>query len=148
MMRGIFAGVLLILVAASPASGQDGPFGQWVTEGGLSRIEVFDCGGKICGRIVLLEEPLEDDGRPKVDDENQDEALRGRPLMGLQLIAGFAAARHNIWTGGTIYNPQDGKTYASTMELVDENTLRVRGYVLLPLFGKTQTWARYTPQVP
>ena len=139
------ATLVLGLFFAASASAQGTPFGIWVTEGGLSRIEVFDCAGQVCGEFVWLEEPNEEDGTPKVDGQNPDEALRGRPLMSLQLIEGFTVRGPTAWAGGTIYDPKSGNTYSSTMELQDENTLVVRGYVLLPIFGRSQTWTRYIP---
>ena len=147
MKKPVTAAVTVImgLLFATGALAQGTPFGVWVTEGGLSRIEVFDCAGQVCGKFVWLEEPNEEDGTPKVDDENPDEALQSRPLMGLQLLAGFTVSGPTAWTGGTIYDPQSGNTYSSTMDLEDENTLVVRGYVLLPIFGRSQTWTRYVP---
>ncbi len=136
---------LLVFGFGGSAAAQGIPFGQWVTEGGKSRVEVFDCAGQVCGKIVWLEEPNEEDGTPKIDDENPDQALRARPLMGLRMIEGFVAIGPTNWAQGTIYNPEDGKSYASTMKLVDDQTLTVRGYVLLPLFGKSQTWTRFSP---
>ena len=137
--------VAIVLLAAPAAWAQDNsPLGQWITDGGLSRVEVYACGAELCGRIVWLKEPNEEDGTPKVDDENENEALRGRPLMGLDLIAGFVPdGRPGRWLNGNIYNPEDGKTYQCTMRLEDADTLVVRGYVLVPIFGRTQTWTRF-----
>ncbi|MDA0654028.1 MAG: DUF2147 domain-containing protein [Proteobacteria bacterium] len=130
--------------AAQEPEARDAALGQWITEGGLSRVEVYGCGDALCGRIVWLEEPLETDGTPKVDDENEDEALRARPLMGLEIIAGFEPdGRPGRWRNGTIYNPEDGKTYRCMMRLADDGTLIVRGYVLLPILGRSQTWTRH-----
>ena len=145
-----FAAVTAVLVAlvfggGVPALAQDGPLGLWVTEGDRSRIDVHDCDGRICGAIVWLAEPLDEDGAEKLDMNNEDESLRGRPLMGLPLIEAFVADGENRWSDGRIYNPEDGETYQATMRLTDANTLEVRGYVLLPLFGKTRTWTRYVP---
>ena len=134
----------LLLSAPGAWAEDNSPLGEWITDGGLSRVEVYACGAELCGRIVWLQEPNEENGTPKIDDENENEALRGRALMGLDLIAGFVAdGRPGRWKNGTIYNPEDGKTYLCTMRLEDTDTLVVRGYVLLPLFGRTQTWARY-----
>jgi len=137
--------VSIVLFAAPTAWAQDdSPFGQWVTDGGLSRVELYACGAELCGRIVWLQEPLEENGTPKVDDKNENEALRSRALMGLNLIVGFVPnGRPGRWKNGTIYNPEDGKTYQCIMRLEDTNTIVVRGYVLLPIFGRTQTWTRY-----
>jgi uncharacterized protein (DUF2147 family) len=46
------------------------------------------------------------------------------------------------WEGGSIYDPEHGKTYACTMMLTDPNTLRVHGYVGVAMFGRTQIWTR------
>jgi uncharacterized protein (DUF2147 family) len=141
----IVATVTLGLMFASAAMAQATVFGIWVTENELARIEIFDCGGQVCGKFVWFEEPNEEDGTPKVDDENPDEALQTRPLMGLQLLEGFDASGPTAWSGGTIYDPLSGNTYSSTMEMRDDNTLKVRGYVLLPILGRSQTWTRYLP---
>jgi uncharacterized protein (DUF2147 family) len=68
--------------------------------------------------------------------------LRGQPLCGLELIGGFRNASPGIWSGGSIYNPKEGQTYFASMKLRDDGTLKLRGYVLLPLFGKSQIWTR------
>ena len=133
------------LMFASAAIAQGTAFGTWVTEGGLSRIEIFDCDGQVCGKLVWFEEPNEEDGTPKIDDENPDETMQSRPLMGLQFLQGFDPSGPTAWGGGTIYDAESGKTYSSTIELTDDNTIEVRGYVLLPIFGRSQTWTRYTP---
>lgn len=57
--------------------------GQWITEGGLSRVEVYGCGDALCGRIVWLAEPLEADGTPKGDDDTLD----GRGYVPLAIFA-------------------------------------------------------------
>ncbi|MDP6689178.1 MAG: DUF2147 domain-containing protein, partial [Alphaproteobacteria bacterium] len=54
----------------------------------------------------------------------------------------MAGEEANVWNDGTIYNPEDGEIYSCTMTLVDGRTLKVRGDVGLPLFGKTQVWTR------
>ena len=126
-----------------PAALAAEPVGLWLTEGGKSRVEIAPCGDKLCGTIVWLKEPLDDAGKEKVDANNPDEALRSRKLLGLPLLNGFVrASEDGVWENGTIYNPEDGKTYRSKMTLKDADTLKVRGYVGIPLFGKTQIWTR------
>lgn len=141
----ILSALLLLAASAAPALAQEsGPVGRWLTEGGKSQVEVARCGDKLCGRIVWLNEPLDETGKPKTDKNNPAEAERSRPILGLQLLAGFikSAEAGDRWEDGTIYNPEDGKVYKCTLTLQDANTLKVRGYVGLPLFGKTQVWTR------
>ena len=73
-----------------------------------------------------------------------DEALRARPIVGLPLLAGFKpeAGRPGHWAGGTIYDPESGKTYNGTITLQPDGGLSVRGYVGMPMFGRTVVWTR------
>lgn len=82
-------------------------------------------------------------GKTKVDVLNPNETARTRPIQGLELIAGFKPDGSNAWGGATIYNPEDGKTYICKATLSkDGRTLKVRGYVGVPMLGRTQTWTR------
>ena len=116
------------------------PAGVWDT--GESHVDIYECGALLCGRIIALDEPLDADGKEKTDGNNPDPALRSRPIIGMDLIAGFSRKSDREWTGGTIYDPRDGKTYKCRMSVQDDGTLEVRGYVGLPLFGKTVVWTR------
>ena len=117
-------------------------FGFWLVENQRAIIEIVPCGDRACGNIVWLLEPLDDTGQPKIDHNNIDEELRRRPLCGIALIGKFRNTGSGIWSGGSIYSPRDGQTYSAAMELGDDNTLKLRGYLLLPLFGQTQVWTR------
>ena len=131
------ATALLLCAAAARA---DTPLGLWDT--GESHIEIYNCGEQLCGRIAALDEPLDADGNPKTDTENPDASLKGRPLLGMDLVAGFSRKSDKRWVGGTIYDPRDGKTYKCKMTLKKDGRLEVRGYVGVALFGKTVVWTR------
>ena len=130
------AALLLYTVAAEAET----PIGMWDT--GESHIEIYNCGERLCGRIAALDEPLDEQGNPKIDDKNPDPSLKGRSLLGMDLVAGFSRKSDRRWVGGTIYDPRDGKTYKCKMNLQKDGTLKVRGYVGVSLFGKTVVWTR------
>lgn len=133
--------LLLLAATAFWSAGVQAATGLWATEGGKSHVEIAPCGEKLCGSIVWLKEPLDDEGAAKTDKNNPDEALRDRPIVGLPLLAGFVPGEAaNEWVDGTIYNPEDGETYSCTMTLQSDGSLKVRGYVGLPIFGKSQIW--------
>ncbi|MEP7196661.1 MAG: DUF2147 domain-containing protein [Saprospiraceae bacterium] len=46
------------------------------------------------------------------------------------------------WSGGQIVDPKNGKVYSCVISLESQNRLKVRGYVGLSLFGRTQVWER------
>ena len=129
----------LVLFLAGPVRA-DTPIGIWET--GESHVEIYRCGEMFCGRIVALDEPLDKDGRRKTDRNNPDPVLRSRPLIGLDLIIGFTREGDDEWAGGTIYDPRNGKTYKCRMSLQEDGSLKVRGYVAIPLFGRTVVWTR------
>lgn len=149
----LLAGLLLLALpaAAQPA---DSVTGLWLTEegdkGGRARVEITRTDdGTFRGEIVWLEEPefppgSEHAGEPKRDLENPDPALRDRPVLGLPILEGFTYEGDGTWSGGTIYDPANGKTYKAKLSLdgAGDDTLDVRGYVGVPLFGRTTTWKR------
>ncbi len=96
----------------------------------------------MCGTIISLREPLDEAGRPKTDKRNRDTTLRGRLIVGLRILQNFVRLGPKRWGEGTIYNPEDGDTYKCTLSLNEPDTLTVRGYIGIPLFGKTQIWHR------
>jgi uncharacterized protein (DUF2147 family) len=144
-LRPLAWAATLALVATVPAAAQaPSPLGRWLTDGGKSHVEIYACAPHLCGRIVWLREPANPDGKPKVDRHNPDAAKRNQPIVGLVMLWGFKPAdgERGVWDNGRIYNPEDGDTYRSTLTLDGNGTLRVRGYVGVPLLGKTQVWSR------
>lgn len=148
MRKGLLAAMIASLTAPVAAQAQDDPvFGLWRSESGAAVIEIAPCGAQACGTIVSLSEPTFEDGSPKTDRRNPDEALRDRPVCGMRLMAGFDREGPGAWEGGEIYSAEDGKTYSAEMT-VDGDRLRLRGYVGVPLFGATQVWTRVAQAAP
>ena len=135
--KAFVAGGLLLVTSSILAADI---VGLW--DAGESHVEIYSCGDLLCGRIAELDEPLDKEGKPKLDDNNPDPALRSRTILGMDLIAGFSRAGKRKWEDGTIYDPRDGKTYKCVMKLQRDGTLKVRGYVGVPLLGKTVVWTR------
>ncbi len=138
---------LLCMICTSAFSGVSGDpreqiIGKWTTAGGRSRIHIFRTGDEYRGTIVWIRDSLRA-GKPVMDDKNADEALRNRPLLGMPFLTGFAYDEDGVWKGGTIYDPESGKTYRAKITLVDEKTLELRGYIGIPLLGRTETWTRF-----
>jgi uncharacterized protein (DUF2147 family) len=44
---------------------------------------------------------------------------------------------------GHVYNPRDGKTYRMKVEVIDKETVKIRGYMGISLLGQNQIWKRY-----
>jgi uncharacterized protein (DUF2147 family) len=143
--------LVLALVASAAMADGDGILGVWATEpdGNQAHIEISKVDGLYEGRVVWLEEPVyaeaegpEWAGKAKVDRENPDPELRSRPAIGLRLMEGFRYSGGNLWHKGTIYDPENGKTYKCKMTLSDDGVLKVRGFIGMSLLGRTTEWTR------
>ncbi|MBC8110991.1 MAG: DUF2147 domain-containing protein, partial [Verrucomicrobia bacterium] len=75
-----------------------------------------------------------------------DEKLKNRPLLGLVNLHSFIYAKKNFWDKGNIYDPENGNDYNCEITMTDENTLEVRGFIGVSLFGRTDVWKRQTKQ--
>lgn len=138
MKRAFFGGVLAAAcLASSPLLAGD-VTGLWQTPTKSGQVEISKCGASLCGRLVSSEGIKADPGL--TDKNNSDAALRGRRLKGLTILTGFSGGPKE-WTGGSIYNADDGRTYSASITLVNDDTLKLRGCVIAPLC-KTQTWTR------
>ena len=73
---------------------------------------------------------------------------KNQPVLGLRLIQN--AKRDGLsYEGGTILNPRNGSQYSARLTLSSDNqTLTVRGYLGLTLFGQSQTWTRLSETDP
>jgi len=147
---GIVAtGMTLLLFSIVHAQTQDAIVGKWWNQEKEAQIEIYSCGGKYCGKIVWMKEPNYPatdpkgmGGQPRVDRENPDPAKKERPILGLNLVWGFTYSGGNLWEGGQIYDPREGKTYKCKMTLENPDHLKVRGFIGVSLIGKTNNWTR------
>lgn len=117
---------LPVQAVAAPAS----PLGRWLTEDRGGVIEIRPCGATLCGYITGLSE------WPANGDVKRD--WQGRPQCHSTLLAGLRLESDGRWHG-TVTNPEDGRTYSAEV-WVPDGTLRLRGYIGLPLLGSTQLW--------
>lgn len=123
------------------------PVGRWYAEGGAAEVEIRACGERLCGHVAWLRAPFDENGCTMRDAHNPDPALRRRPLVGLPILADLRPAGDGgVWSDGTIYDPTSGRTYRCTVELAADDRLRVRGYLGVPLLGRTTTWIRVGTQ--
>lgn len=121
------AAIGLVLAAGSGWAG-DGATGTWRLSNGKVTVRVSPCGPSLCGRVVALRKAHDDKGRPRLDKENPNPALRTRPVIGLTILSNMRSSGQGAWAG-TIYNPDDGNTYSSQMQLLSPSTMRVNGCV-------------------
>jgi uncharacterized protein (DUF2147 family) len=117
------------------------PMGVWLIDG-KAAVQVFDCAGLLCGRIVWLLVPRDPRGQLLNDEKNPVLALRMRPLCGPTIIWGLHPAGPDRWQAGWFYNPDDGKTYRLSALLKSADVFVTRIYSGIPILGKTKTLLR------
>lgn len=119
------------------------PFGTWKTiddETGKPKsiVELWEDKGELKGRIVKLLNPSE----PNPVCDECSGSKKNKPIEGLEFVWGLKKD-DDIWTGGKILDPANGKEYKANIEVVDGgNKLEVRGYIGFALIGRTQVWVK------
>ena len=133
---------LLIFLLSGPVAGAQADVeGRWLSGDGEGWIRISIVGDSLIG--VIAGSPTTPPGEaPRRDDLNPDPALRERFLDGLTIMSGFRYDGDGKWSGGTIYDPNSGKTYKCTLRQIDIDTLKVRGYIGISLIGRNDTWTR------
>src|SRR5215813_5551052 len=101
-----------------------GPTGVWIDHTGRGAVEITECAGALCGRIVWLKD------------------AGNKSVCGKQIIGSARRSSVGTWDGGWIYDPDRDTRYSVELKLLDANKLRVMGYMGSKLFSETYTWKR------
>lgn len=117
--------------------------GTWLSADKDLKVEIFNRNGHYFGKVVwfacLQTTPNMDDFK---DTENPDPKLRTRKWLGMEVVENLTYNKESSWENGTIYDPNSGRKYSSVVRLKDNNTLVVRGYWGIELFGKSLDFKR------
>jgi uncharacterized protein (DUF2147 family) len=133
--------VLLLIFCYNQPAFCEVPEGTWMFANRVG-VQVFDCSGQLCGRIVWLLRPRTPTGQPDLDIRNPDPSLRQRHLCGLTIIWGLRPGPPDHWTGGRLYDPKDGVTYDVNAELTTPTKISARIYRGAPVLGRTEILIR------
>ena len=131
------------LVAGRAEAARPDIAGRWATQGLGSIVEFRPCTGApdtMCGRILWLWDAADAAGKRRADVHNPDRALRSRPLIGVEIVRGLRETSPGVWTEGSVYNPDDGRTYTGAVK-VRNGRLELRGCAL-NVICQTQVWRR------
>ena len=135
----------VLVLAGTAAWAQSSPAGLWRTidddgKTEKSHVRIAESGGTLSGRIEKIADPSKQSARCA----ECEGARKDQPVLGMTIIEGVRrASGADHWDGGTILDPNNGKVYKVRMTLKDGGrALEVRGYVGMPLLGRSQTWQR------
>lgn len=146
-MKRIVSGLLTLTIGtllstATLAASLNGSQWQTVDEKTNEKkaiVQLTESNGQMSGKIIKVLNPA--DAKEKCTKCSG--ALKNQPIQGLNFLTGFKASGDNQWTDGKLVDPESGKTYSGKVTLSDNGqTLKLRGYVGSPVFGRSQTWSR------
>jgi uncharacterized protein (DUF2147 family) len=134
----------LLLAAAAPlALAQATPAGLWKTiddetREAKSHVRFVEAGGNLVGKIEKLLDP----GKQDAKCDKCSDARKDQPVLGMTIVEGVKKnAAEPYWDGGTILDPNNGKTYKVRLTPQDGGKLlEVRGFI--GPFYRNQTWTR------
>jgi|SRR6185369_3908536 len=136
-MQMNMAHVISAIALAGGLASTQSANGFWITADRTALVRIAPCGPKLCGTISrVLKQGSE---VPNADVNNPQPNLRSRPLVGLQVLSGFAS-RGLGWAGGRAYDPKSGRSYKAELTPNSDGTLTVTGCVLF--ICRSQTWRR------
>jgi len=137
--------IATLALLAGIANAQSTPVGVWktiddATKKEKSLIRLTESGGVVTGKLEKFLDPdtKADAACDKCTDDRKD-----KPIMGMTLVrnAKQAADDKEVWEGGDILDPNNGKVYKLRLKPLDGGkTMEVRGYI--GPFFRNQTWIR------
>ncbi|MBV7537919.1 DUF2147 domain-containing protein [Duganella sp. sic0402] len=103
-------------------------------------IRITETNGVLEGKIEQLFRAPGEDQNPKCD--KCEGARKDQPIIGMTILSNLKKDGEE-YSGGQILDPNNGKVYKSKLQLADGGKkLNVRGYIGMPMLGRSQTWVR------
>ncbi len=111
------------MVAGTGAWAAEGPLGIWYDHTGRGAVEITDCNGALCGKVVWLQ-----------DQKN----AKG---CGLQILGNVKPMGDGTFDEGWIYDPDKDAKF--DVELVPQgDKMKVVGYAGVKFLSQTFVWTR------
>ena len=131
---GVAAAISIGFLAPAAMAAEMGAkaVGTWKTPKG-SVIRITGGKGSIVGTIVSVKD------NSRRDSKNPNKAKRSRKLPGIRMF-NLRKNGASAWKG-SLYNTEDGKTYAGHVKVLSANKIKLSGCVA-SIFCKSQTWNR------
>jgi len=131
-------------VSAAAFAQSMSPVGLWqtiddTTKKPKSLIRITEKDGAISGMVEKIVDPAKQDS--KCEECASDDPRKGKPVIGMTILAGLKKDGDNVYSGGRILDPNNGKDYNAKVTVIEEGKkLEMRGSFLF--IGRTQTWIR------
>jgi len=141
MKKNLLIVTFLFLMSGFLSAQADDITGIWVPAKGTSQVRIYKAtNGKYSGRVEWKKED-----KDELDVNNPEPGLRKNKIMGLVILKDFVYnSEKKQWENGTVYDPDNGKTYDCYMWFDgDRNKMTLKGYVLgMKFIGRSEVWTR------
>ena len=145
LARTLMMMVLALSTLTALAADLGSPVGLWRTiddKSGKERslVRVSEANGQLQITIEkLFREPGEE---PNPLCDKCPGERKNKPVTGMQIGSGLKKDG-DVWSGGEILDPENGKTYKCKVWVEDKGSkLHVRGFIGVSVLGRTQVWIR------
>jgi uncharacterized protein (DUF2147 family) len=120
--------------------------GAWWNQEKDGQIEIYKSGSTYAGKLIWMKNQNDPGtGKLLLDKNNPDAKLRGKALLGSNLMYGFIFSKEQEeWNNGKIYDGRKGKTYKCRLKLNAQQQLEVSGYIGASWMGlgETNIWTK------
>ena len=129
--------------ASVSAQSTDPAIGVWKTiddktNQPASLVKIEEVNGSLEGVIIkTFPRPNEN---PLVSCNLCKDDLKDKPIIGLKIMSGLKQEKPGFWSGGKILDPKEGEYYKVKLSTEDGKKMDVRGYIGVPVLGRTQVW--------
>ena len=130
----------------SYAQSPDDILGFWLVEKEDGVVKITKRGDRYVGHLVWLKDIATKKVKDILDEKHPDVSRHKTSLQNLIILQNFFY-QEGKWKGGTIYDPEIGKTYQAQMTLDKNGKLQLRGFIGIPLFGRTSVWTKTEERV-
>ena len=129
--RAIGPLVICLTAACSTAFASSNVTGLWYDHTGRGAVEITDCNGKLCGRLVWVKDPSHKEG------------------CGFQIFGDVKPVAGGKWDGGWIIDPDKDpdKKYDVEITPQGDQKLKVMGYAGMKFLSETMIWTRANPDL-
>lgn len=139
-------GAMIYLFSMLAFAADLSPVGTWLTIDDVTKkprsiVKITEQNGQLAGSIAKVYYQ-QGEGPGDLCDKCSG-ALKNQKILGMTILSGMTKTSDNVWSGGRIVDPKNGKSYRCKMTLSPNGQmLDVRGYIGVSLLGRTQTWVR------
>jgi uncharacterized protein (DUF2147 family) len=146
LVRVVSVVVSCLMVPALAMAEPPSPVGVWKTINDSSGkaealVKIVEVNGELRGSVEKLFRGPDEDQNPHCDKCSGDK--KNAPILGMTILYGLRRGENGDWRGGEVLDPNNGATYHASLAVAPDNqSLSMRGYIGMPIFGRSQTWQR------